>query len=119
MSAFGQYIPSENEDILHRRFNIYCNCLRRYTASANEVYLHFQRSRIGKLWTFILFFPHGNGFDTGAWFKYNCKDCKCKFSPTSRHDATISSTKRIYMHKPFQLSADMKEYIAAHSGTLA
>ena len=54
MSAFGQYIPSENEDILHRRFNIYCNCLRRYTASANEVYLHFQRSRIGKLWTFIL-----------------------------------------------------------------
>ena len=46
MSAFGQYIPSENEDILHRRFNIYCNCLRRYTASANEVYLHFQRSRI-------------------------------------------------------------------------
>ena len=52
--VLGQYIPSGNEDILHRRFNIYCNCLRIYTASANEVYLHFQRSRIGKLWTFIL-----------------------------------------------------------------
>ena len=52
--VLGQYIPSGNEDILHRRFNIYCNCLRIYTASANEVYLHFQRSRIGKLRTCIL-----------------------------------------------------------------
>ena len=43
-SANSQYIPLENEYILHLRLNISPSV---YTSSANEVLLRFQLNRIG------------------------------------------------------------------------
>lgn len=44
-SANSQYIPLENEYILHLRLNISPSGI--YTSSANEVLLRFQLNRIG------------------------------------------------------------------------